>query len=110
MALERKRLFDPGDFVVTFAGEPGLVLSLERYAKARLQLKEGGRAGRFFAPGCCHHPDYVIQVPVFFEDGTYDVMRAMNIRKREGIPDAAREALEEAFMKGLRERSAVVPT
>ena len=72
----------------------GLVISMEGLLKARAQFKEGGRAGRFFAPGCCQNPDYVTQVPVFFEDGTYDVMRAMNIKKKTGVPDTKREALE----------------
>jgi hypothetical protein len=99
--VERKKLYDPGDLVVTFAGETGLVLSLEALQKARVRIKEGGRAGRFFAPGCCDNPDYVLQVPVFFEDGTYDVMRAMNIRKRDDVPDAKREALEKKMAAAL---------
>jgi hypothetical protein len=92
--VERKRLFEPGDLVTSFSGEIGVVLSAERLARVRPAFKEGGRAGRFFAPGCCQKPDYVTQVPVFFEDGTYDVMRAMNIRKKTDVPDTKREALE----------------
>jgi hypothetical protein len=98
--VERKRLFDPGDLVVSFTGELGCVLSLEGLRKAREQIKEGGRAGRFFAPGCCHNPDYVMQIPVFFEDGTYDVMRAMNLRRGGDVPGAKREALEKKMTDG----------
>lgn len=70
------------------------MLSEEAFAKIEKRLKEGKRPGRYFAPGCCHRPDYVIQVPVLFEDGSYDVMRAMNIRKTENLPEAKRALLE----------------
>ena len=92
--MERKGLFEPGDLVSSYSGEIGVVLSAESLARVRGAFKEGGRAGRFFAPGCCQKPDYVTQVPVLFEDGTFDVMRAMNIRKKSDVPDAKREALE----------------
>jgi hypothetical protein len=92
--LERKGFFEPGDLVSSYSGEIGVVLSAESLARVRGTFKEGGRPGRFFAPGCCPTPDYVIQIPVFFEDGTYDVMRAMNIRKRNDAPHGKREALE----------------
>lgn len=92
--MERKRLFEPGHFVVSFSGELGLVLSEEALQKARVQMKEGGRAGRFFAPGCCTNPDYVMQIPVLFEDGTYDVMRAMNLRRGKDVSETRRGALE----------------
>ena len=92
--MEKRRLFEPGQLVTSFLGEMGLVLSPESLAKVRKVFKEGGRPGRFFAPGCCQNPDYVTQVPVFFEDGTYDVMRAMNIRKKTNVPDEKWEELE----------------
>lgn len=86
--MERKRAFEPGDMVTAFTGQVGLVISREALAEVRGRFKEAKRPGRFFAPGCCDNPDYVLQVPVFFEDGTFDVMRAMNIRK---TPDPSEE-------------------
>lgn len=93
-AMEKRRLFDAGDLVADFTGEIGMVLSMEGLQRARVHFKEGGRPGRFFAPGCCRNPDYVTQVPVFFEDGTYDIMRAMNLRRRKDLPAAKQEELE----------------
>ena len=80
--MEGRRLFEPGDLVSSFAGQIGLVLSLEEFEQARARFREGRRPGHYFAPGCCANPDYVTQVPVLFEDGMYDVMKAMNLRKR----------------------------
>ena len=65
----------------------------ETYTKFMEGLKEKKSPGYYFAPGCCRHPDYVIQVPVLFEDGTYDVMRAMNIKKTAGLPEEKRSYL-----------------
>jgi len=93
--MNKRRLYEPGDMVASFSGELGIVLSEEGLARVRGAFKEGGRAGRFFAPGCCQKPDYVTQVPVFFEDGAYDVMRAMNVRKKSDVPKATRKALEQ---------------
>ena len=87
-------MFEPGDLVSSFTGDLGLVLSEETLKQVSTLCKEGNRPGRFFAPGCCQNPDYVKQVPVLFEDGTYDVMRAMNIRKKTDLPVAKREELE----------------
>lgn len=98
--MSKRRLFEPGDLVGSFSGELGVVLSEESLARVRGTFKEGGRAGRFFAPGCCQKPDYVTQIPVFFEDGTYDVMRAMNVRKKTDAPDATRESLEKRMAAG----------
>ena len=94
-SMERKRLFGAGDTVATFTGQAGMVISAEVFAKIRKSLKEGKKPGRYFAPGCCHNPDYVIQVPVLFEDGTYDVMRAMNIRRTAGLPEEKRSCIED---------------
>jgi len=91
--MERKRLFEAGDAVATFTGQAGIVVSAEVFAKIRNSLKEGKRPGHYFAPGCCHNPDYVIQIPVLFEDGTYDVMRAMNIKRTAGLPEEKRSYL-----------------
>lgn len=101
MTVERRRLFEPGDLVSSFTGDLGVVLSEETLKQVPTLFKEGNRPGRFFAPGCCHNPDYVTQVPVLFEDGTYDVMRAMNIRKRTDLPAAKREELERMVTAGI---------
>ena len=85
--MERKKAFEPGDMITTFTGQAGMVISEESYPKVRKGLKEKRRPGYYFVPGCCRHPDYIIQVPVLFEDGTYDVMRAMNIKKAPNLPE-----------------------
>ena len=84
--MERKRTFKPGDMVATFTGQAGMVISEEVYAKIRGLIEQGKRPGHYFAPGCCQHPDYITQIPVLFEDGKYDVMRPMNIRKALALP------------------------
>ena len=91
--MERKRLFEAGDTVSAFTGQAGMVISAEVFARIRNSLKEGKRPGHYFAPGCCHNPDYVTQIPVLFEDGTYDVMRAMNIKRTAGLPEEKRSHL-----------------
>jgi hypothetical protein len=91
---DRKRLFEPGDAVVSLAGEIGIVISKERLEKVAAQFKEGRRAGHFFSPGCCANPDYITQIPVFFEDGTFDVMRSMNLKRKTDLPEEKRLALE----------------
>jgi hypothetical protein len=83
-----KRIFDPGEGVLDTQGRHGLVLSPAEYQKVKPRYPEGRRPGSFFAPGCCPRPDYLTQVPVLFEDGTYDIMKAMNLRKD---PDLAVE-------------------
>lgn len=85
--MERKRAFEPGDIVVTFTHQTGLVISKEALHRVTVRFKEGKRPGHHFAPGCCHNPDYVTQVPVFFEDGTFDVMRATSIKKKDSMPE-----------------------
>lgn len=93
-------MYEPGMLVVSFTGDLGIVLTEEDFHRVRGRFKEGQRPGRFFAPGCCQNPDYVTQVPVFFEDGTYDVMRAMNVRKKTDLPAAKREELEKKMRAG----------
>jgi hypothetical protein len=83
----KKKLFEPGDRVSTFTGQAGIVISEEIYSNIRKGLKEGKRPGHYFAPGCCQNPDYVRQVPVLFEDATWDVMRAMNIKRAPNLPE-----------------------
>jgi len=92
--LEDRRLFEPGDFVTSFTGHIGLVMSPGEFEQARARFREGRRPGHSFAPGCCANPDYVTQVPVFFEDGTYDVMKAMNIRKKPDVQEEKRRQIE----------------
>jgi hypothetical protein len=91
--LHEKRLFKAGDLVASFAGQIGLVLSLEEFEQVKARFREGRRPGHYFAPGCCANPDYVTQVPVFFEDGTYDVMKAMNIRKKSDVEEWKRDQI-----------------
>jgi hypothetical protein len=91
--LHEKRLFKAGDLVESFAGQIGLVLSLEEFDQVKTRFREGRRPGHYFAPGCCANPDYVTQVPVFFEDGTYDVMKAMNIRKKSDAEEGKRDQI-----------------
>ena len=85
--MEGKKIFKPGDIVTTFTGQVGMVISKEALLRVRSLFKEGNRPGHYFAPGCCHNPDYVIQIPVFFEDETFDIVRSMNIKKRSDMPD-----------------------
>ena len=79
--LETKRIFEPGEGVLDLQGQRGLVLFPADFQKVKPRYPEGRRPGCFFASGCCPRPDYLTQVPVLFEDGTYDVMKAMNLRK-----------------------------
>jgi hypothetical protein len=99
--MKTRRLFEPGDLVVSFTGDVGVVVSRDTLHDLRARFKEGNRPGHFFAPGCCQNPDYVTQVPVFFDDGTFDVMRAMNVRRRKDLPDAKRKDLESMMSSGL---------
>ncbi len=92
--MAKKRLFEGGETITTFTGQAGIVISEKAFEMIRSRMKEGRRPGHYFAPGCCHHPDYVIQVPVLFEDGTYDVMRAMNIKRDPDLPEERRSYLE----------------
>jgi hypothetical protein len=93
-AMQSRRLYEPGDFVVSIAGQIGLVMSLEEFEQAKARLKEGRKPGHYFAPGCCANPDHMTQVPVLFEDGTYDVMRAMNLRKKMDVPEERRARIQ----------------
>jgi hypothetical protein len=88
--MMQKKLFEPGTFVSSFTGQAGIILSQQGLKKAEKTYREGKRPGYYFAPGCCRNPDYVLQVPVLFEDRTFDVMRAMNIRKGTTVPEEKR--------------------
>jgi hypothetical protein len=97
--VERKRLFDSGQMVQAINGLVGMVMDQMMYDKARKTLPEGRKAGRYFAPGCCQHPDYVTQVPVLFEDGTFDVMRSMNIKRTPEMAAEKETAIQEIIKK-----------
>jgi hypothetical protein len=84
---ENRKAYEAGETIRSFTGQAGIVLSRDALAVAKDQLKEGRRPGHYFAPGCCHNPDYLIQVPVLFEDGTYDVMRSVNIKKTPNLSE-----------------------
>jgi hypothetical protein len=104
--MAKRRLFEAGDMVTTFTGQPGIVISEAVLAAAESRLKEGKRPGHYFAPGCCHHPDYVVQVPVLFEDDTYDVMRAMNIRRAPALTEEKKSRLQGLMNTLTRQQAA----
>ena len=97
--MERKRLFEPGDLVKSFTGQFGLVISKPEYEKIKTKVKEGKRPGYFFAAGCCEVIDYLLQVPVFFEDGTYDIMKPVNIKKVKDDPQPKTSKLEKMIQQ-----------
>ena len=92
-----KRLYEPGDLVMSLTGEVGIVIPIEKMQKVTARFKEGRKIGRFFSPGCCPSPDYVTQVPVFFEDGTFNVMRSMNLKRGIDLPAEKKEDLIKAM-------------
>jgi hypothetical protein len=91
-----RHLFEPGDLVSTFTGHNGIVISKKELEWVREKYREGNRMGRYFAPGCCQQPDYIIQIPVLFEDKTFDVMRAMNIKRTCDLSEK-----DQLHLKGL---------
>ena len=93
VSLAGQQIFEPGQMVSSLKGQAGIVLSEEIYLNIRSRFKEGKRPGHYFAPGCCPHLDYVLQVPVLFEDGTYDVMRSLNIKRVSDLPQEKRTQL-----------------
>ena len=92
--MEKKAAFEPGDLVRSFTGHFGLVLSPKTFELIRRKARQGRKPGHFFAPGCCEKIDYLVQVPVFFEDGTYDIMRSMNIKPVPQDAEGRRPNLE----------------
>ena len=92
--MVRMVLFEPGDVVRSFTGQKGLIISRKDYDEIRVKVRKGNKPGHFFAPRCCDNIDYVQHVPVFFEDGTYDIMKSMNIGNLEGDPKEERAKLE----------------
>ena len=101
--LSEKRLFEPGDWVTSFTGEAGIVISKAEMGEIARRFKEGSRPGRFFSPGCCPNPDYRTQVPVLFEDRTFNVMRSMNLKRSPDLPTKTKERL----LKALESRRAL---
>ena len=99
--MVRKVLFEPGDVVRSFSGHKGLIISRKDYEEIRVKVRQGNKPGHFFAPGCCDNIDYVQQVPVFFEDGTYDIMKSMNIRNLGGDAKEERVKLESMLKQYL---------
>ena len=93
--MTNQRSYSPGDMVKNLLNQWGIVLSKEQYTKIRPLVREGRKPGRYFAPGCCSNPDYIIQIPVFFEDNTHDVMKAMNLKTSVEIPPQIKSRLEE---------------
>jgi hypothetical protein len=93
--MKRKAAFEPGDLVRSFTGHFGLVLSRKTFEGIRGKARQGRKPGHFFAPGCCEKIDYLVQVPVFFEDGTYDIMKSMNIKAVHQDVEVRRSKLEE---------------
>jgi len=96
LRMSVKNTFIPGEWVVSFKRELGIVMTAAAFAQARDQLREGRRPGRHFAQGCCAQVDYICQIPVLFEDGTYDVMRAMNLRRTDRPESEAADRLRRA--------------
>ena len=95
MNMEKKTLFEPGNLVKSFTGQHGLVISTKTLNMIRDKVKQGRRPGHFFAAGCPDNIDYLLQVPVFFEDGTYDIMKPMNIKKANEGSEEKKLKLEE---------------
>ena len=93
--MERKAMFEPGDVIKTFTGVVGMVISGETFDKIKDQVKEGKKPGYFFCVGCAEKFDYVIHVPVFFEDGTYDIMKTMNVKKIKEGGEEKKSKIEE---------------
>jgi len=93
--MEKKTLFEPGDLVKSFTGQHGLVISQKTLDRIKDKVKQGRRPGYFFAAGCCDSVDYLLKVPVFFEDGTYDIMKPMNIKKANEGSEEKKLKLEE---------------
>jgi len=97
--MEKKALFEPGDLVKTFTSDIGLVISGATFDRIKRKVKQGRKPGHFFAPGCCENIDYRVQVPVFFEDGTYDIMKSMNIKKATEDCEGKRSKLEQMLKR-----------
>jgi len=101
MGMEKRALFEPGDLIKTFTGDFGLVISGATFERIKRKVKQGRKPGHFFAAGCPENIDYLLKVPVFFEDGTYDIMKSMNIRKATEDCERKRSEVEEMLKRVL---------
>ena len=101
-----KRLFEPGQMVTTFSGLVGIVISKRLLAILRKRSREGRRPGHFFSPGECHDPDFIQEVPVAFEDGTFDVMRSTSIRRQAEGQDKKRARIQSQLDQVTRSNGA----
>jgi hypothetical protein len=99
MGMEKRALFEPGDLIKTFTGDFGLVISGATFEEIKRKVKQGRKPGHFFAAGCPENIDYLLKVPVFFEDGTFDIMKSMNIRKATEDCERKRSKLEEILKR-----------
>ena len=97
--MEKKALFEPGDLIKTFTGDIGLVISGAIFERIKGKVEQGRRPGHFFAAGCPDSIDYLLKVPVFFEDGTYDIMKSMNIRRTTEGYEGKRSKLEQILKR-----------
>ena len=79
---------------MTYTGQAGMVVSKELLAILRRHLREGKRPGHFFTLGECHDPDYIQEIPVAFEDGTFDVMKSTSIQRWTNEQDEKRAAIQ----------------
>jgi len=89
-----KRLYEPGQMVMTYDGQAGMVIPEELLALLRRHSREGRRPGHFFTLGECHDPDYIQEVPVAFDDGTFDVMKSTSIQRWTEGQDGKRAEIQ----------------
>ncbi len=71
-----------------------MVISKRLLAILRERSREGRKPGHSFSLGECHDPDYIQEIPVAFEDGTFDVMRATSIRRQVEPDDKKRAEIQ----------------
>lgn len=93
-----KRLYEPGEIVLDIKGMRGLVLSPSEFGKLRTKWGLQGRAGAFFAVGCCPVPDYITKIPVLFEDKSLSVMKPTGIKR---VQDPSRDERLESLVSEL---------
>ena len=101
-----KRLFEPGQMVTTYTGQAGMVVSKELLAILRRHLREGKRPGHLFTLGECHDPDYIQEIPVAFEDGTFDVMKSTSIQRWTNEQDEKRATVQRQLDQVIRANGA----
>ena len=92
--------------VVTYGGQAGMVISKRLLGILRKHWREGRRPGHSFTLGECHDPDYIQEVPVAFEDGTFDVMRATSIQRGIEGQDEKRAEIQRQLIRVTRTNGA----